>query len=164
MVSTEVSKTFSLGSNPDRSANSMFRECDRLVVPPALPATVAASGCYKRMFQDCPSLLEAPELPARGINEQCYQYMFTGCTGLTTAPEFPATTLKTGCYNNMFYRCTKLNYIKMLATDISASNCLYNWVNGVASAGTFVKNPNMTSLPTGASGIPSRWTVQNATS
>lgn len=50
----------------------------------------------------------------------------------------------------------------MLATDISASNCLNNWVNGVSSTGTFVKNAAMTSLPTGASGIPSGWTVQNA--
>ena len=49
----------------------------------------------------------------------------------------------------------------MLATDISASSCLSNWVNGVASTGTFVKNPAMTSLTTGQSGIPSGWTVIN---
>jgi hypothetical protein len=59
----------------------------------------------------------------------------------------------------MFYNCKKLNYIKMLATNISASKCLTNWVSGVASTGTFVKNPTMTSLPTGTSGIPSGWTV-----
>ena len=47
----------------------------------------------------------------------------------------------------------------MLATNISATGCLSNWVNGVASTGTFVKNPSMTSLPTGTSGIPSGWTV-----
>jgi hypothetical protein len=49
----------------------------------------------------------------------------------------------------------------MLATDISAINCLSNWVYGVASTGNFVKNPAMTSLPTGQSGIPSGWTVVN---
>jgi hypothetical protein len=49
----------------------------------------------------------------------------------------------------------------MLATDISASNCLTNWVSGVASTGTFVKHPDMTSLPSGVSGIPSGWTVVN---
>ena len=49
----------------------------------------------------------------------------------------------------------------MLATNISASSCLSNWVSGVASTGTFVKNPNMTSLSTGASGIPSGWAVKN---
>ena len=47
----------------------------------------------------------------------------------------------------------------MLATDISASSCLANWVSGVASTGTFTKATSMTSLPTGVSGIPSGWTV-----
>lgn len=47
----------------------------------------------------------------------------------------------------------------MLATDISASNCLNNWVNGVSSTGTFTKSPEMTSLPSGPSGIPDGWTV-----
>ena len=61
----------------------------------------------------------------------------------------------------MFYGCNKLNYIKMLATDISSSDCLYNWVNGVSSTGTFVKHPDMTSLPTGVDGIPEGWTVVN---
>jgi hypothetical protein len=87
--------------------------------------------------------------------------MFYYCTNLTTAPELPATTLADDCYYYMFYNCNKLNYIKMLATDISASGCLSNWVIGVASTGTFVKNPDMNSLPTGYSGIPSGWTVVN---
>jgi hypothetical protein len=64
----------------------------------------------------------------------------------------------------MFYNCTNLNYIKCLATDISASNCTSNWVNGVAASGTFVKDPNITTSTweTGANGIPSGWTVQDA--
>ena len=62
----------------------------------------------------------------------------------------------------MFYNCTRLNYIKCLATDISATNCTQGWVSGVASTGTFVKNPNMTSWTTGVDGIPSGWTVQDA--
>jgi hypothetical protein len=66
----------------------------------------------------------------------------------------------------MFYGCKKLNYIKMLATNISATDCLYNWVFNVANTGTFVKNHAMTSLPTasvsnGYRGIPSGWTVVN---
>jgi hypothetical protein len=61
----------------------------------------------------------------------------------------------------MFNCCSKLNYVKMLATDISASNCLDEWLNGVSSTGTFVKHPDMASLPTGSSGIPSGWTVED---
>jgi hypothetical protein len=87
--------------------------------------------------------------------------MFYGCTSLTSAPELPATTLASSCYYYMFCGCKSLNYIKMLATDISADNCLFNWVSGVASTGTFVKHPDMNSLPTGVSGIPSGWTVVN---
>ena len=88
--------------------------------------------------------------------------MFYKCTSLVTAPELPATTLANNCYNRMFYNCSNINYIKMLATDISASKCLYNWVYGISNTGTFVKNSAMTILPTGDSGIPSGWTVQDA--
>ena len=48
----------------------------------------------------------------------------------------------------------------MLATDIIASSCLYNWVSGVASSGTFVKSKDATWSVTGNSGIPSGWTVE----
>ena len=47
----------------------------------------------------------------------------------------------------------------MLATDVSATDCLRNWVYGVASSGTFVKDASAT-LPTGESGIPNGWTVE----
>jgi hypothetical protein len=88
--------------------------------------------------------------------------MFNNCPSLTTAPELPATTLANGCYSGMFRKCTKLNYIKMLATDIYANYCLQNWVDGVASSGIFVKHQDMNSLPTGIDGIPAGWIVQNA--
>lgn len=35
------------------------------------------------------------------------------------------------------------------------------WVTGVASSGTFVKHPDMASLPSGTSGIPNGWTVED---
>jgi hypothetical protein len=111
------------------------------------------------MFNGCTSLTTAPELPATTLDLGCYYSMFNGCTNLTTAPELPATDLDAYCYRYMFNDCSKLNYIKMLATNILANNCLDYWVEGVSSTGTFVKNPAMTSLPTGTSGIPSGWTV-----
>ena len=48
----------------------------------------------------------------------------------------------------------------MLATDISASRCLFNWVSSVSSLGTFVKSKDATWSVTGQSGIPSGWTVE----
>ena len=101
-------------------------------------------------------------LPATTLANSCYSHMFYGCTSLVTAPELPATTLADYCYSHMFYGCTKLNHIKCLATDISASYCLDSWVTKVASTGTFVKNPSMSSWPTGNSGIPTGWTVVDA--
>ena len=141
--------------------NSMFKGCTSLTtVQTILPATILADSCYCEMFDGCTSLSTSPELPATILAKNCYLLMFYGCA-LTTAPELPATTLADSCYNSMFKSCSKLNKITMLATDISTSNDLYEWVYGVASNGTFIKHPNMTSLPTGTSGIPSGWTVQD---
>lgn len=86
--------------------------------------------------------------------------MFWDCTGLSTAPVLPATTLVSRCYKSMFYGCTNLSYIKMLATDVSASYCLDSWVEGVAASGTFVKSSSATWTNIGVSGVPSGWTVQ----
>ena len=88
--------------------------------------------------------------------------MFGNCTSLTAAPQLPATTLTSACYYYMFSGCTSLNYIKCLATDISAYSCTEGWVDGVASTGTFVKASSMASWSTGVDGIPTGWTVQNA--
>ena len=126
-----------------------------------LPATTLADNCYDYMFGGCTNLLTAPILPATTLVYSCYSSMFSDCTSLTTAPELPATTLANGCYQYMFNGCSSLNYIKCLATDISASDCLNDWVNGVASSGTFVKDSSMSSWPTGTSGIPTGWTVQD---
>ena len=89
--------------------------------------------------------------------------MFEGCTSLTSAPELPATTLTNYCYQAMFRNCTSLNYIKCLATNISATYSHQNWVSGVqTTSGTFVKAPSMSSWSTGVDGIPTNWTVQDA--
>ena len=140
---------------------NMFYGCTSLTEAPELPATTLANYCYTSMFYGCTGLTTAPELPATTLALSCYYYMFYGCTGLTTAPELPATTLADYCYYYMFRGCSKLNYIKMLATDVSARNCLSNWVSGVASSGTFIKHPNMTTLSSGESGIPEGWTVED---
>ena len=87
--------------------------------------------------------------------------MFRNCSSLTVAPELPATTLVMHCYSGMFCDCTKLNYIKCLATDISATYCTSYWVKGVSSTGTFVKAAGIESWPTGGDGIPTNWTIEN---
>ena len=145
----------------ERCYQEIFRDCDGLTTAPELPATTLAPYCYAAMFYESDGLTTAPELPATVLADYCYNQMFRGCTGLTVAPELPATTLAAGCYRHMFWDCKKLDHITMLATDISANNCLTQWVNGVASTGTFTKAAAMTSLTTGVSGIPEGWTVKN---
>ena len=142
----------------------MFHNCSSLTTAPELPATTLANYCYHYMFWQCYSLTSAPSvLPATTLADGCYYDMFAVCTSLTTAPALPATTLVDRCYSGMFDGCTKLNYIKaMFLTDPNyQSNNVYtlNWVRGVASTGTFVKNKDATWDVTGNDGIPTGWTV-----
>ena len=125
--------------------------------------TISQAGCFNSMFQGCTGLTDASNLilPATTLAGDSYYGMFQNCTSLTTAPELPATTLASFCYASMFYGCTSLNYIKCLATDISATLCTSTWVNNVASTGTFV-TPSSTAWSTGNNGIPSGWTRVDA--
>ena len=143
----------------------MFSGCESLRSAPELLATTLAKYCYSNMFAGCSNLITAPALPATTLAESCYIHMFESCSNLTTAPALPAENLADDCYYGMFYGCTKLNSVTMLATNIPENkNCLTDWMSGVPTGegkGTFTKHKDMTSLPTGASGIPSGWTVQD---
>lgn len=165
----------------------MFAECDLLVMPPNLPALNIADYCYSDMFMDCVSLSVCPQLPATNLAIACYKDMFWGCSSITTAPDLPATTLATRCYyglfygcssltetpilrattlvdycyNSMFWSCSSLNKVTCLATNVSADSCLSNWLYNVSSTGTFYKDSTMSSWPSGVSGIPTGWSIQN---
>jgi hypothetical protein len=62
----------------------------------------------------------------------------------------------------MFNGCTNLNYIKALFTTTPSTSYTWNWVQGVASTGTFVKSTSATWTTTGVNGIPTGWTVETA--
>ena len=143
----------------DSCYKNMFKGCTGIVSAPDLIATKLGAECYRGMFSGCTSLETAPALPATAlIGKSCYEHMFSDCISLTAAPELPVETLFSSAYTGMFSGCTSLNYIKCLATDISASNCVYNWVDGVSQSGVFVKKAGV-NWPTGVSGIPTGWTV-----
>ena len=139
---------------------SMFNGCTALTTAPELPATMLVDNCYTGMFQGCTSLTQAPELPATTLANYCYQSMFSGCTSIVTAPELPATQLVYNCYTYMFKNCNNLNYMKCLATEITATDALKDWLSGVASSGTFVKKYGVEYLTNSPSGIPQGWTVE----
>ena len=143
--------------------SNMFQGCTGLTSAPELPATTLAESSYQYMFQGCTSLKTAPTLPAKTLASDCYQYMFDGCTSLITAPVLPAETLANWCYEGMFKGCSSLNYIKAMFTTTPSTTYTNNWVSGVASSGTFVKNSAATWNVTGVNGIPERWTIETAT-
>ena len=142
--------------------SSMFDGCSSLTTAPELPATTLDGGCYAGMFTRCTSLTTAPELPATTLAYGCYQAMFQDCTSLTTAPELYASTLTNGCYDRMFNGCTKLNYIKAMFITTPSTDYTKNWVKGIASTGTFIKNSAATWNVTGNNGVPTGWTVETA--
>lgn len=118
---------------------------------------------FRELFKDNENILNCPEkallLPATTLSQSCYKSMFYGCSKLERAPVLPASTLVANCYESMFTDCDKLSYIRCLATNIDATDCTENWVDGVAEEGTFVKAANFTGWSTGDNGIPSGWTV-----
>jgi len=96
-----------------------------------------------------------------------FQNLFMGNTYITHADGkdlvLPAKILKPNCYYQMFSGCTSMNYVKCLATDISANRCTYNWLYNTARRGTrtFVKAKGFNGWNTDDdSGIPYGWTVK----
>lgn len=147
------------GSN-DNVCGQMFRTCSSMtdISGVHLNATTLSPNCYVLMFAGT-KISSFPALPATTLTTGCYNEMFSGCSNAAGSINLPATTLLENCYKQMF-RMTKVNEIKCMATTgFDATNCLYNWVAGVPSSGTFTKAAGVT-WPSGASGIPTGWTVQ----
>lgn len=136
----------------------MFSVCTSLKSASELPAINLMTSCYSFMFKGCASLVNPPLIPAKTLAKSCYSNMFYGCTELIKAPELPATTLTSDSYYAMFLGCSKLNYIKAMFLETSASYT-GSWVYGVASSGTFVKNKNATWNVIGTDGVPEGWDV-----
>jgi len=155
------------------SYESFFSGCTALVSAENLiiPFSGTSDFSYlnfKYMFKDCTNLVYGPKvLPSMNLYDQCYSSMFQACTSLVSAPELPATTLVYMCYEFMFDGCSSLSYVKCLAESMYDEYdvaCTPYWLAGVASEGTFVKNPLLTTWPDGTGGcdgIPVGWTIVN---
>ena len=128
------------------------------------PALQLTDSCYRNMFSNNSNLIKGPKkIDATTFNatNEC-SYMFYNCGGLTAGPELPATALTNYCYSNMFNGCSSLTSVKCLATDINANGCTSRWLRNVSATGTFTKAASMNDWTTGEDGIPSGWTVQDA--
>lgn len=145
------------------SCYGMFSGCTSLTTAKKLIATtLSGDQCYRLMFSGCTSLVNVPDdmLSATTLSRNCYMQIFER-TGITKSPSLNVATLTASCYQNMFYFAPSLSYIRMLATDISASNCLTNWTNGIpnVSTGIFVKHIDAQWTTTGNNGVPTNWKV-----
>ena len=127
-----------------------------------LAATTLSSSCYCQLFCNCTYLVKPPVLPATTLQSGCYRQMFQGCTSLTTAPGLPATTLISDCYRSMFLGCSNLSYIKAMFTTTPSTSYTRDWVSGVATTGTFIKNSVAQWDVSGVNGVPSGWTIETA--
>ena len=137
---------------------SMFCSCESLEEVPELPATKMVYACYASMFQNCKSIKKAPALPAEELASDCYNHMFSGCSSLTESPVLPATKLEKLCYWGMFEYCTSLKKVTCYAIDMSAENCIKDWLKKVAPEGTMTISPSA-SWGIGPSGIPEGWSI-----
>lgn len=141
----------------------MFHNCTSLTTAPTFCVEGTAEKCCYNMFRKCSNLKDVSgiELPAMTLTLDCYRELLRECNKVKTAPVLPAKTLVKECYRQMFAN-SGVNKIVCLATDISAANCLTEWLSGVTGSGTFFKAPGV-EYPRDMHGIPANWTVVEVT-
>ena len=154
---------------------SMFEGCTSLTQAPAITGGKSVHNTFHSMFAGCTSLVNPPEFPAEmsEVGYQSHYRMFSGCTSLTSAPVMNITAdiidTSTGyraainCFYQMFFGCRNLSYVKCTYSGYYMQDNTYQWLHNVAANGTFVKDASMQNWPTGESGVPSGWTVVDAT-
>ena len=127
---------------------------------------IEANNAFYGLFSGAENLVNNDErllvLPATTLTEGCYDNMFSGCKGIEKAPELPAPKLEKNCYQEMFAGCSKLNYVKCLATDISAEGCTKNWLTNAGTEATGEKVlETLVPMTSGSDdGVPSGWTAR----
>ena len=113
------------------------------------PDTVPLShSCFFGLFRDNIATTDVSGLKFgnKTLTTGCYREMFYNCSKLINGPELPATTLSDSSYNAMFKNCSSLKTVKISAKNISATNCLTEWLYGCASTGT-VYNLGKVNIP-----------------
>jgi hypothetical protein len=135
-------------------------DASKLVLP---STTLSVKDTYKSMFDGCTYLTAGPaELPATTLSATCYRNMFKDCPNLVNGPRILAVNANSSAFQQMFLNCSSLKYIYIMVSTCPNGG-FTNWVSGVGTGGTFVKNTNNNAWSTGNAGIPSGWTVQSVT-
>lgn len=143
-----------------RTCYAMFLGCKVLTTTPVMEIRSVDTYTFQSMFEGCSSLASTNILiNSSTVTTYTYYHMYRNCGLLSSDIVLPALILASNCYREMFENDKKISYIKMLATNISASNCLFYWVNKVATNGIFVKHIDATWTTVGTSGVPSNWRI-----
>lgn len=136
---------FTITSAAQYCCYQMFYNCTTLPETSSFVIANTATGCCQNMFYQCRGLVTVNgTLTSMTLSQYCYNGMFNNCNALVIAPTLPALTLVDYCYNGMFNYCTSINEIRMYATNISASNCLTNFMGHSTNNGSYYRNPNAT--------------------
>lgn len=121
-------------------------------------------GAYYYMFMECTDLVLPPkEISCTSFTEGDrgqFEGMFYGCSSLEESPIINISTLPKQALKVAFRYCTNIKKVTLLATDISHSNCLQGWLDHASASGVIVKRSSVT-LPSGTSGVPTGWTVED---
>ena len=142
---------------PSYAFYMLFNSCD-IKSSPLMPAATIHGSSYHRMYRYCTLLVNVRSLDVVNVTGfAAMRGMFQGCTALESIPLLKGTAISQSGYREMFSGCSSLEEIRTMMTDISASQALSGWVNGVAATGNFYC-PQALTIPTGADGIPTGWT------
>lgn len=130
-------------------------DCSKLEFP-----AFTRNRCYNYMFSGCTSLTAAPEiLPSTALTSGCYDGMFQACA-FTTAPVLLGKATDSSSCSYLYHACSSLNYVECMIETIASNNATTGWMNGVASAGTFVKSTAAWWTTAGQNGVPTNWTIK----
>jgi hypothetical protein len=88
--------------------------------------------------------------------------MFYGCSNLVNAPIIYIKKAGDDALRNMFRGASNINYVIVLAEELSEYRPFQTWLYKAASSGTIVLNKNITWNPTEVLGLipSSNWEVK----
>lgn len=128
-----------------------------LVYPPLIYDSILDYYGMGYAFLGCANLKSIPDLSTCSFGLNSGTSCFASCTSLTSVKlNISEITISSGC-NYFFSGCSNLNQIQVNFTNWTG---LTDWVNSVASSGTFIK-PSELPEKYGGSYIPDGWTVIN---
>ena len=150
------------------SYNGMFRGDTNLVYgPKLLPALDVPADGYSSMFEGCTSLVEAPEILATTVSGNtalsrmfCMNRNSKVTAAMTKGPVLRITNPLS--YNNVYQQlfCGNGNLVEITVLVDGTNRSFANWLNNVSSTGV-IKTLSGTTFASGASGLPSGWTVED---